>query len=277
MREKQNQLESSNIVSNPEALSQFFYEFVQRDKGNQLMTDDLGIPKIIVQYWDDLLHMPQDVKRCMSSWEPLESNGYKVMRFDYEGAVDFIRDRFTVEYLEAFEGCPDPAMRGEFFRLCFIYIYGGIVVDVNDVLINSEFDALLLGDSLKIQVLCYSVSKGSMMAITDDLLEVDSSDHPVYYVNHSPILAPANHPLIGLLLEEAIETIKLSRLSSDGQSIGSPGGMSKALVSYMVDSKSTYLSDSVSLISGWSKYCKSTKNNSDDDQWLKQFTMMALD
>jgi len=115
------------------------------------------IPRVIVQYWHDLKNIPDDVRMCLKSWSPLKKNGYRIELFCNESARDFIDEEFSKEHLKAFDTCYHPAMKCDYFRLCYIYINGGFYVDADEVYKGTECEYLFHDNKFKIQPLCYYI------------------------------------------------------------------------------------------------------------------------
>ncbi|MBB2177535.1 glycosyltransferase family 32 protein [Gluconacetobacter johannae] len=84
----------------------------------------------VIQYWDDE-NIPPDVEIFMNSWKNIYGHNYK--RYNMETAKNFIEENFVSEFLEAFLKCYHPAMRSDFFRLCYLYINGGIYIDADEL------------------------------------------------------------------------------------------------------------------------------------------------
>ncbi|MBO6239419.1 MAG: hypothetical protein J6O61_00900 [Butyrivibrio sp.] len=93
------------------------------------------IPKIIHYCWFGGKPLPEDLKKCIESWEKLE--GYTVMRWDESNCSfdenDFVRNTYKDKQL---------GFIGDYYRLKAVYEYGGIYLDT-DVKINKSFDKLL--------------------------------------------------------------------------------------------------------------------------------------
>lgn len=90
-------------------------------------------PRTIVQFWNDLDRLPEDVRECIESWEMLKRQGFDVLLFDDANAKDFIRRRLGARHETAYATCYHPAMRSDYFRLCYIMLEGGCYIDVDDV------------------------------------------------------------------------------------------------------------------------------------------------
>ena len=98
------------------------------EKGNR-------IPKIIHYCWFGGKPLPEDLQKCLNSWEKLK--GYTIMRWDESNCSfdenDFVRNTFRDKQL---------GFIGDYYRLKAVYEYGGIYLDT-DVKINKSFDDLL--------------------------------------------------------------------------------------------------------------------------------------
>src|SRR5947209_20270454 len=83
--------------------SNFGRELVQRTASPRVLGRHLAPPpKCIVQFWDDLGRLPEDVRECMESWKKLEQSGFEFQVFDENSAREFIRTRLGSRYEQAF-------------------------------------------------------------------------------------------------------------------------------------------------------------------------------
>ena len=93
------------------------------------------IPKIIHYCWFGGKPLPEDLQKCLDSWEKLK--GYTIMRWDESNCSfdenDFVRNTYRDKQL---------GFIGDYYRLKAVYEYGGIYLDT-DVKINKSFDPLL--------------------------------------------------------------------------------------------------------------------------------------
>ena len=93
------------------------------------------IPKIIHYCWFGGKPLPEDLQKCLDSWEKLE--GYTIMRWDESNCSfdenDFVRNTYRDKQL---------GFIGDYYRLKAVYEYGGIYLDT-DVKINRSFNPLL--------------------------------------------------------------------------------------------------------------------------------------
>ena len=93
------------------------------------------IPKIIHYCWFGGKPLPEDLKKCLDTWERL--HGYTIMRWDESNCSfdenEFVRNTFRDRQL---------GFIGDYYRLKAVYEYGGIYLDT-DVKVYKSFDKLL--------------------------------------------------------------------------------------------------------------------------------------
>lgn len=97
--------------------------------------DGNRIPKIIHYCWFGGKPLPEDLKKCLDTWERL--HGYTIMRWDESNCSfdenEFVRNTFRDRQL---------GFIGDYYRLKAVYEYGGIYLDT-DVKVYKSFDKLL--------------------------------------------------------------------------------------------------------------------------------------
>lgn len=187
------------------------------------------IPWTLVQYWDDI-NIPSDVQRCLDSWRALDELGFERLIYDKLQARAFIERHFSDVHLRAFDSCTHPAMRSDYFRLCFLLLNGGLYVDADDELREPEAILPLLSPGvLRLQPLCYQSSTDSMVISKDFADHV--SDGLLFYVANDPIVAPADHPVIQAALAQATDRlVATAGTSRDIQWLAGPGNLTEVLV-----------------------------------------------
>jgi hypothetical protein len=229
-----------NIAEDDDLRSSHIRELVQEttsiDKASS--RTDVEIPKIIVQFWHDLNDIPEDVKDCLDSWEPLKNQGFKRVLFDNASGREFISKGLGDSYVTAFDRCHHPAMRCDYFRLCYILTLGGFYVDADELYQGTDCSHLFRNNKLKIQPLCYDTATGTMIKPDVFVRECEYSPDWIFYVNNNPLIGPANHPVIRLALDRAT-SILLSCVNEplQIQSTTGPGNISASLVKHSIDSK----------------------------------------
>lgn len=230
----------SRIAEDDGLRSSHIRELVQEAVPIEKVSSRADIPKVIVQFWHDRDAIPEDVQECLDSWEPLNRQGFKRLLFDDNEAGRFISKRLGASYAAAFDLCHHPAMRCDYFRLCYILTHGGFYVDADEIYQGTECNHLFCDNRLKIQPLCYDTDARTMINTDIFLREHRYSPDWIFYVNNNPIIAPACHPVIRLALDRATRILLRSgEKRPDIQSTTGPGNLTASLVRHSVASKLT--------------------------------------
>jgi mannosyltransferase OCH1-like enzyme len=218
-----------------------------------------GIPKVVVQYWHDSTAVPDDVRQCLDSWRPLADQGFERVMFDDRTARKFIAGHFWGREVEAFDRCPHPAMRCDYFRLCYIVRRGGFYVDADDVYQGGDFRPWFCDDMLKMQPLCYDTNSDQMVP-ADVFTAAQTVCAPgwILYVNNNPLIAPAAHPVIELALARSTE-ILLSHTGGryDIQSTTGPGNLTSSLVKHSMECEIAGKARDFALLGSWEEVSSS--------------------
>lgn len=245
----------SSLVGDHRLRSSYVRELVRDTVPILDAPSDRGhIPKVIVQYWHDSSAIPTDVCQCLDSWEPLTEGdfGFKRILFDDSKARHFISRSFGGLQVAAFDRCRHPAMRSDYFRLCYIFRHGGFYVDADEVYQGGDCRSWFLDNRLKIQPLCYDTLNNTMIQ-TDVFIE-NQDDFPdwIFYVNNNPLIAPASHPIIRLALVRSTRLL-LSRRKErfDIQDTTGPGNLTHSLVRHAIASKQAGEARDFLLLTNW--------------------------
>lgn len=189
-------------------------------------------PRTLVQFWHDPSDLPEDVKACLESWEPLQDHGFEFRMFDDLSAADYIRDTFGRRELTAFSRCRHPAMRCDYLRLCFLVAEGGMYVDADDVLFGDGWPPLFDSNGLKLQPLCYDIHSHGMVPASEIWRPDLPTANRIFYVNNDPIAAPACHPVLTYALSRATERLLGDNPHPEIQSTTGPGNLTAALAAH---------------------------------------------
>ena len=210
------------------------------------------LPPVLVQFWDDAKAVPDDVSECLNTWQLLDAQGFERVLFDDDSAERFISEHYGPRHLAAFERCIHPAMRSDYFRLCFIMRRGGIYVDADDAYEGGDLSFLLRDGRLKLQPLCYEISSDSMADPTDYSAKHPDSPDLIFYVNNNPIIAPPRHPLILMALERSTEILLADGVAAtDVQSTTGPGNLTACLVRHAIESELAGVDRDFVLLPSW--------------------------
>jgi mannosyltransferase OCH1-like enzyme len=197
-----------------------------------------GVPKTIVQFWHDLDELPKDIEECIASWTRWTTSGFTHRLFDECSARAFIGSSLDARHELAFDRCYHPAMKADYFRLCYLLTEGGCYVDADDVCVGTELNWLFEDGRLKVQPLCYDISLGAMVNAADFLRKGSYRPNWIFYVNNNPLIASRQHPIIERSLQRATELIEFA---GDGalpeiQATTGPGNLSRSIFELGSDS-----------------------------------------
>ncbi|WP_338067641.1 glycosyltransferase family 32 protein [Variovorax gossypii] len=231
--------------------SAFIRNLVQRSSVPQATRSDARcVPSSIVQFWDDLAKLPEDVRECIATWSRWKTSGFVHRVFDTESAAQFIGRSFGPDHARAFTRCYHPAMQADYFRLCYLFVEGGMYVDADDVCMARDISSLFDGSSLKVQPLCYDIESDSMVSPRDFLQAGANDDGWIFYFNNNPLVACPRDPIIRRALERATQ---LLNDAADGelpeiQSTTGPGNLSRAVFELGAASEGN---DQIQVLKGW--------------------------
>lgn len=214
-------------------------------------------PMRIIQFWDNLDRLPDDVGECIKSWKKMEEQGFKRLLFDKQQARDFIYQKLGLMYLQAYEKCYHPAMQSDYFRLCYIFVEGGCYVDADDVYSGEQIQHLFSDGRLKIQPLCYDTETNMMIPPRIFTKPGADSESWIFYFNNNPLIACCKHPVIEHALIQA--TLFLERDNVNGlpeiQSTTGPGNLSKSIFDAITEN--TDIEHTLLVLCNWENIAKS--------------------
>ncbi|PHR54439.1 MAG: hypothetical protein COA44_13050 [Arcobacter sp.] len=252
------------ISENDQSRSNFIRSFVQSTPSSFMSIPESinTIPKTIVQFWDDTDNLPWDVKECIDSWNYFEDKGYEQILFNEYTARQFITEKFTIEHVEAFKRCYHPAMKSDYFRLCFILSKGGLYVDVDDTYNGFNIEHLFEDNRLKLQPLCYDIETDMMIEPDIFMNPINYSSKWIFYFNNNPLMASSGNPVIEYALQRATK-ILLETDPNDFpeiQSTTGPGNLTASIVVNMGDSKLFKKDNNFLILSDWETYAQTIWN-----------------
>jgi hypothetical protein len=259
----------AEISANDETRSAVMRDLIAANKSSPRETQP-AVPSLLVQFWDDHSKMPEDVRQCLETWATVEEFGVSRIIFDDQLATKYITGRMSKRHVRVFQRCNHPAMRADYFRLCFIYESGGLYVDADDAFQGRDLGCMFNGTQLKLQPLCFDLATSSMV---NPLEAANAPGHErrIFYVNNNPLVAPARHPLLGRALERATGSLLEAAIDDrDVQSLTGPGNLTAALVEYALERKQSGLDLEVVLLKDWDTFALSQwplSYRSDERNW----------
>jgi len=232
--------------------SLYVRKLIQEGPSEPQCVGRVDIPKVIVQFWHDSCAIPSDVRECLESWEVLTTRGFTHILFDEKKARLFISRRFGPPEVAAFDRCHHPAMRSDYFRLCYILMNGGLYVDADDFYQGADCDSLFRDDRLKVQPFCFDPDGKRMVGADIFLRGGARSAGWIFYINNNPLIAPPSHPIIRLALDRSTR-ILLSHCTEnlEVQSTTGPGNLTASLVRHSIASERAGAPRDFTLLTDW--------------------------
>lgn len=84
------------------------------------------IPKVIYMCHKEM----KFIEKYSENWKRLNPD-YEIKLYDDESCIQFLRDSFSQKYVDIFNYLKDGPIKGDFWRICILYKYGGIYVDAD--------------------------------------------------------------------------------------------------------------------------------------------------
>lgn len=210
-------------------------------------------PKRIVQFWDDLARLPQDVAECMETWKELEQSGFELQVFDEQSAREFIRTHLSPRHADAFDKCYHPSMKSDYFRYSYILVEGGFYIDADDVYHGNGIDALFTDGRLKLQPFCYDVATAQMVPPSDFATPGAFKSSWIFYFNTTPLIAARNHPILERALMNATSSLEqeLKGPLPEVQATTGPGNLTRSVFEVLAEDNCP--TESLLIVRDWEK------------------------
>ncbi|MDM0081705.1 glycosyltransferase [Variovorax sp. J31P179] len=222
-----------SLGSAERARSKFVRDMVQRphDSTPASKAWSTPTPRRIVQFWNDLDRLPEDVKACMDSWKQLKQIGFEIEVFDESSARTFIRNRLGARHESAFDKCYHPSMMSDYFRYSYVLVEGGFYIDADDVYHGTPIEQLFADGRLKLQPFCYDIATSQMVA--PPLFTEPGANQPgwIFYFNTTPLIASPGHPIVERALLNATRSLEANLASGlpEVQATTGPGNLTRSV------------------------------------------------
>lgn len=238
-------------ADDPQARNEVMRRLIQYPEASYTGESRKSVPRRVVQFWDDRA-VPADVLRCMDSWRFLERRGFDRLVFDDVRARDYIGTHLGPRHLRAYDRCQHPAMKSDYFRLCFIARHGGFYVDADEVFQGADCESLFADPRLKLQPLCYDGASDEMVAA--EVFSRPGTDPGTWilYVANDPMIAPPGHPVVRSAL--TLATVRLlgpGHTQMDIQAIAGPGNLTKCIVMHALATGPARVARDLQILNRW--------------------------
>jgi hypothetical protein len=157
---------------------------------------------IIHQFWHDP-SPPDYIRELCRSWVE-KCPEFELRLYDDATAANLIRENFGERYLKAYLSCRHAAARSDLFRLCALYLYGGVYVDADQSCVSPLYP------------LYQACERGCLYFRIHVYLAM------IVIPNNFMIVRRKRDPLLARMLETAVENIE-KRLYNDIWTITGPG------------------------------------------------------
>jgi hypothetical protein len=184
-------------------------------------------------------------------------SGFQHHLFDEQRARAFVADSLGVRHERAFERCYHPAMKADYFRLCYLLIEGGFYVDADDICIGTDIGWLFDDGRLKVQPLCYDIASGTMVKPSMFLQAGAYNPCWIFYVNNNPMIATAGHPIVERALQQATDLLELANenVLPEIQATAGPGNLSRSIFEFGI--KSGNVEGDLAILRDWDAFAVS--------------------
>ena len=168
---------------------------------------------------------------------------------DYEGCIFYHNPHFFVI-------AHHPAMKCDFFRLCFLYKKGGFYVDADEVYTGKDYSELIADGTLKLQPLCYDLVEEKMVDTRIFLNIEHYNSSMIFYVNNNPIISPPGHQLLKIAIDRATGLLNNMKIKDNLgiQELAGPGNLSASLVNHSLHLLKNDKPFDFAFIRNWEEY-----------------------
>ncbi|WP_158774117.1 tetratricopeptide repeat protein [Cobetia sp. L2A1] len=181
--------------------------YVRNNSGTN--TGQCLIPRNIVQYWNTKT-LPAAIVGVMQTWRNIPNTNYEC--FNKFTARLFLKKHYGTQYARAFSLANSPAEEADFFRLCYLAVFGGLYADADDRYYR-DFDQLLFKEA---SLICFREEHGALA--------------------NNVIIAAPQHPAIINAAEIAAESL-LARDNENTWHKTGPGLLTRAVAYYLEETK----------------------------------------
>lgn len=101
----------------------------------------ISIPKKIIQTWEHKDLNPE-FQKIVDLWK-INNPNYEYYLFDKNERLQFIKENFDEYVIEAYKNIIPGAYKSDLFRYCYLYINGGVYIDIDTLCIGKLDDFLL--------------------------------------------------------------------------------------------------------------------------------------
>jgi len=172
------------------------------------------IPKKIFQTWETK-DLEPEFQKIVDTWK-INNPEYEYYLFDKEERVQFLKDNFDKSVLDTYNSIVPGANKADLYRYCYLYIHGGVYVDVDSLCIGKLNDFLLPN--------------------SDFVVPIDLNTNP-YEGEHNLacgfIASIAKHPILLNCINQIVHNVKNNIHFSSPLDFTGPGILGRSVNKYI--------------------------------------------
>lgn len=170
------------------------YKIHSADKNREFLIKICNsIPKKIIQTWEHKDLNP-DFQEIVDNWK-INNPNYEYNFFDKNERQKFIEDNFEQDVINVYNYIIPGAYKVDLFRYCYLYICGGVYIDIDSLCIGKLDDFLLSNIDLIVPIDLntnpyegkYNLACGFIASIPNHPVLLDCINRIVYNVEHKII------------------------------------------------------------------------------------------
>ena len=108
---------------------------------NNINNTKILIPKRIIQTWENKNFEPE-FQQIVDNWK-INNPNYEYILFDANEREEFIKNNFDINILNIYNCIIPGAYKVDLFRYCYLYIYGGVYIDIDTLCLGKLDDFML--------------------------------------------------------------------------------------------------------------------------------------
>jgi mannosyltransferase OCH1-like enzyme len=175
---------------------------------------NIKIPKKIMQTWETKT-ISFEFQQIINSWK-IHNSDYEYILFNKDEREDFIKTHFDLTILNTYKKIIPGAYKSDFFRYCYLYINGGIYVDI-DTLCLGKLDNFLLPN-------------------ISFIVPIDLNNNPndgTHNLACGFIASRPKHPILINCINIIVENVKNKIFSKSKLDFSGPGVLGRAVNKYL--------------------------------------------
>ena len=199
------------LAEDGDVRSRFCFEVLRSSRADERLDDAPRLPAPAEQhiyfYWDTD-PPPLDVLNNLQSWRALPV-GLDQRLFSDADAQAFIAERLAPENLAIYRWCPHPAMKSDYFRLCYGLLEGGVYIDADDGYLGRGLEGQLSPAAhLALHPLVWDFSAQRNVPVGEWDIAGGMRPGCGYYFNNTPLISRPGSDVVRKALERAGQRVE---------------------------------------------------------------------